>query len=73
MNMEKHCDKPFANAGVMILSVEALDLIPEGKSDKETVIFENLDKGVYAFNKPDSWYIKDMGTPERLNVVREHL
>ncbi len=62
-----------ANVGSMILSGDAIGMIPEGISNIEKdVVFGNLKSEVYAFNKPESWYIKDIGTPERLESVKNH-
>lgn len=61
-----------ANVGIMIAKSGLLDFIPEGVSSIEKdIVFKLLDtQDVYAFNKPDIWFTRDIGTPERLAAIR---
>lgn len=62
-----------SNASVYILSPEFLHYIPtEGKQDIEKDVFPKVladQKKIYAYSTPE--YLKDIGTPSRLEKVRQ--
>lgn len=60
----------FVNAGVYCVNPSALDgiRVPEKIDLEKTLIAELIDKGkVYAYKSTE--YVKDMGTPDRLEAV----
>ncbi len=62
-----------SNSGLFVVTPGILDYIPEGKSNIEKdIIFKLIDKkDVYAFMAPPDWFIRDIGTPERLESARK--
>ena len=64
--------KNLVNAGVYLFNKKLIDYIPSGESvDFGKSIFPSLvnDQKLYAYNTSE--YLKDMGTPERLQKVTE--
>ena len=63
----------ISNSGLFIVKPELLDYIPEGKSNIEKdVIFTLINtKDIYGFMSPKHWFIRDIGTPERLESTRK--
>lgn len=63
-----------ANVGIFAASPRLLDFIPKDRSNVEKdVIFKIIDaEKVYAFIMPETWFVKDMGTHERLALVRRY-
>lgn len=64
----------ISNSGIVIATPALLDHIPEGKSDIEKDVLFRLikSKNICGFMLPKNWYVKDIGTPERLAVVQAH-
>ncbi|MBL8994222.1 MAG: HAD-IIIA family hydrolase [Spirochaetia bacterium] len=60
----------LVNAGVGVFSKQVLSGLGKGKGDLGKDLIQPLVKGgrVFAYNTPE--YLKDMGTPERLEKVR---
>lgn len=67
----------LANAGIYAVSREILEVIPAGvKADWVTDVFPAALKTglpIFAHQFSGVGYIKDMGTPQRLEVVKEYL
>lgn len=61
--------KNLVNAGVYVISKQAVPEIPSGKLDLEKdVIIPGIESGgIFAYNSSE--YVKDIGTPERLRLV----
>ncbi|HLC67701.1 MAG TPA: HAD-IIIA family hydrolase [archaeon] len=61
-----------SNSGIIIAGQSLIKLIPEGVSNIEKDILFRLvgEKDIYGFMLPSGWFVKDMGTPERLASVR---
>jgi mannose-1-phosphate guanylyltransferase/phosphomannomutase len=60
----------LVNAGVYLLSKKIFDHIREEKADFGKDIFPNVYKKLNMFGYNTSEYLKDMGTPDRLEKVR---
>lgn len=60
----------LVNAGVAVFSKQSLASLKKGKGDLGKDLIQPLVNGgrVFAYNTPE--YLKDMGTPERLEKVR---
>ncbi len=66
-------EQRISNSGLFIITPALLDYIPEGKCSLEKdVIFKLIgDKDIYGFMAPQHWFIRDIGTPERLESARK--
>ena len=62
-----------SNSGIVIAGPSLLDHIPNGNINIEKDVMFQLvkEKYIYGFLMPSNWFVKDMGTPERLAAVRE--
>lgn len=65
-------EQKISNSGAILASPALLQYIPEGTSNIEKdVIFTLLGKkDIYGFVAPKNWFIRDIGTPERLEATR---
>lgn len=63
----------MVNAGIYLFSPALLPYIPAGKADFGKDIFPLLvhEHAIYGYNTTE--YLKDMGTPDRLAKVEQHL
>lgn len=70
---EDHWYPNMVNAGIYLFSPALLQHIPEGKADFGKDIFPEivLHHTIYGYNTTE--YLKDMGTPDRLAKVEQHL
>lgn len=73
---DKDADDPamhFVEAGVLAFRRPVVDLIPEGVVSLEKQIFTSLIAARQLRAYPTSQRFYDIGTPERLRVIEEHL